>query len=179
MTRSLERPVTPQEKTAVRRVREIDWTCWRAVDPATLVFVITGRRILLIRKKRGLGAGKVNGPGGRLEAGESFDACAVREVREELGVTPLHLVQLGRHAFQFVDGYSTFVHVYRAEDLHGTPVETDEAEPLWFELDAIPFDEMWEDDRYWLPLVINGRRFTGRWIFDGDRMLDHTLDIVS
>ena len=160
-------------------MREIDWTCWRAVDPATLVFVVQGRRILLIRKKRGLGAGKINGPGGRLEAGESFDDCAVREVREELGVTPLRLLKLGQHAFQFVEGYSTFVHVYRAADLAGAPIETDEAEPLWFELDAIPFDRMWEDDRYWLPLVISGRRFTGRWIFDGDRMLDYTLDVVS
>ena len=164
---------------AVRRVREIDWTCWRAKDPATLVFVIKDGRILLIRKKRGLGAGKINGPGGRLEPRESFDACAVREVREELGVTPLHLVKLGRHGFEFVDGYSTFVHVYRAADLVGTPVETDEAVPLWFDLDAIPFDEMWEDDRYWLPLVVRGRRFAGRWIFDGDRMLDHTLDVLS
>ena len=159
-----------------RRVRDIDWTAWRAVDPATLVFVIKDRRILLIRKKRGLGAGKVNGPGGRLEPGESFDDCAVREVREELGVTPLHLVKLGQHGFQFIDGYSTFVRVYRAADLEGAPVETDEAAPLWVDLDAIPFDEMWEDDRYWLPLVVSGRRFAGRWIFDGDRMLDYTLD---
>ena len=105
---------SPERATAVRRVREIDWTCWRAVDPVTLVFVVKDRRILLIRKKRGLGAGKINGPGGRLEPGESFDACAVREVREELGVTPLYLEKLGRHGFQFVDGYSTFVHVYRA-----------------------------------------------------------------
>ena len=170
---------SPERAPEVRRVREIDWTCWRAVDPATLVFVVKEGRILLIRKKRGLGAGKINGPGGRLEPGESFDACAVREVREELGVTPLHLEKLGQHGFQFVDGYSTFVHVYRAVDLAGTPVETDEAEPLWFDLDAIPFDEMWEDDRHWLPLVIGGRRFTGRWIFDGDRMLDHTLDVLS
>jgi 8-oxo-dGTP diphosphatase len=160
-------------------VRQIDWTCWRAVDPATLVFVVKDGRILLIHKKRGLGAGKVNGPGGRLEAGESFDGCAVREVREELGVTPLRMVKLGRHAFQFVDGYSTFVHVYRASDLAGTPVETEEAKPLWFDLAAIPFDRMWEDDHLWLPLVIAGRRFAGRWIFDGDRMLDHTLDVVS
>ena len=169
---------SPERGAAVRRVREIDWTCWRAVDPATLVFVVKDRRILLIRKKRGLGAGKINGPGGRLEAGESFDACAVREVREELGVTPLHLEKLGQHGFQFVDGYSTFVHVYRAADLAGTPVETDEAEPFWFDVDAIPFDEMWEDDRHWLPLVIGGRRFAGRWVFDGDRMLDHTLDVL-
>lgn len=169
---------SPERGAPVRRVREIDWTCWRAVDPATLVFVVKDRRILLIRKKRGLGAGKINGPGGRLEAGESFDACAVREVREELGVTPLHLEKRGQHSFQFVDGYSTFVHVFRAADLAGTPIETDEAEPFWFDVDAIPFDEMWEDDRLWLPLVLDGGRFAGRWVFDGDRMLDYTLDVL-
>ena len=134
--------------------------------------------MLLIRKKRGLGAGKINGPGGRREAGEPFNACAVREVQEELGVTPLDLVQIGQHSFQFVDGYSMFVHVYRASDFSGIPVETDEAVPHWVDLDDIPFDEMWEDDRYWLPLVVDGRRFAGRWIFDGDQMLDYTLDVA-
>ena len=76
----------------VRRVRDIDWTFWRAVDPATLVFIIKDNRVLLIRKKRGLGAGKVNGPGGRLESGETFKACAIREVQEELhAVSYTHL----------------------------------------------------------------------------------------
>ncbi len=162
---------------SVRRVRDIDWTRWRAVDPATLVFVIKGGRILLIRKKRGLGAGKVNGPGGRLEAGETFGQCAVREVQEELGVIPLHLTKLGQHAFQFVDGYSTYVHVFRATDFVGTPVETDEAVPLWFTLTDLPYHDMWEDDRYWLPLVIQRRRFAGRWVFEGDQMLDFELDV--
>ena len=88
-------------------------------------------------------------------------------------------MKLGQHAFQFVDGYSIFVHVYRASDLEGTPVETDEALPLWFDLNQVPYSEMWEDDQYWLPLVIAGRRFAGRWIFDGDHMLDHELDVFS
>ena len=162
-----------------RRIDDIDWASWTAVDPATLVFVVRAGQILLIRKKRGLGAGKINGPGGRVESGESFDACAVRELREELGITPVDLVKLGEHRFQFVDGYSTFVHVYRASDLEGTPVETEEAVPLWVGLDAIPFDEMWEDDRYWLPLVIAGTRFCGSWIFDGDQMLDYRLDVLG
>ena len=78
--------------------------------------------------------------------------------------------------FQFVDGYSIFVDVYRTSAFSGTPVETDEAVPMWFEVGAIPFDEMWEDDRYWLPLLLEGRRFSGYWIFDGDRMLDYRLD---
>ena len=161
-----------------RRIRAIDWTAWRAVDPATLVFVIKDGRMLLIHKKRGLGAGKINGPGGRVEPGESLPECAVREMQEELRVTPLRPERVGIHRFQFVDGYSTYVHVFRAPDLEGEPAETDEAKPTWVDVNAIPFDEMWEDDRHWLPLVVAGRRFAGRWIFDGDRMLDHSLDIL-
>lgn len=162
-----------------RRIADIDWTTWTAVDPATLIFVIRGGRILLIHKKRGLGAGKINGPGGRLEAGETPRAAALRELREELGVEAVDPEWMGEHRFQFVDGYSTYVHVYRAPDLRGTPIETDEAIPLWVDLDAIPFDRMWEDDRLWLPLLVEGRQFSGYWIFDGDRMLDYRLDVLS
>ena len=162
-----------------RRVDEIDWETWHPVDPATLVFVIQDTQILLIRKKRGLGAGKINGPGGRLEAGESPEACAARELYEELGVTAGPLVRMGDHRFQFVDGYSIYVHVYRTAEFGGTPRETAEAIPMWFDVGAIPFDEMWEDDRFWLPLVLEGRRFSGYWIFDGDRMLDYRLELLG
>ena len=164
---------------SMKKITDIDWTTWKAVDPATLVFVIHGGQILLIRKKRGLGAGKINGPGGRLEPGETPQACAARELREELGVTAGALVLMGHHRFQFVDGYSTYVHVYRTHEIEGTAIETDEASPRWCDLAAIPFDEMWEDDRYWLPLVIQGRRFSGYWIFDGDRMIDYRLDALD
>jgi 8-oxo-dGTP diphosphatase len=161
-----------------RRVADIDWSSWRATDPATLVFLIRDGRLLLIRKKRGLGAGKINGPGGRLEPGEEAEACAVRELEEELHVRPLGLEKIGENRFQFVDGYSIHVHVYRATEFIGTPTETDEATPLWFDLDRIPYDEMWEDDRLWLPLLVEGTPFSGRFIFDGDSMLDHELDLL-
>ena len=160
------------------RIADIDWSTWAAVDPATLIFVIRDGQILLIHKKRGLGKGKINGPGGRLEPGEAPRAAALRELKEELGVTAVDPLLMGEHRFQFVDGYSTYVHVFRAPDLRGTPVETDEAVPLWVDLDAIPYDRMWEDDRLWLPLLVEGRRFSGYWIFDGDRMLDYRLDVL-
>jgi 8-oxo-dGTP diphosphatase len=35
---------------------------------------------------------------------------------------------------------------------------------------------MWADDRVWMPLLLAGRRFDGRFVFDGDRMLDHAVD---
>jgi len=163
----------------VRRVRDIDWTSWRAEESATLLFIVKDDRILLIRKKRGLGAGKVNGPGGRLEIGETFKTCAIREVQEELHVTPVQPARLGQHSFQFVDGYSIFVRVYWASDLIGNPEETEEAVPFWCDIDAIPYDEMWEDDRYWLPLVLGKKQFSGRWIFDGDVMLDYELNAAT
>ena len=160
-----------------RRLADVEWIGWKAVDPATLVFVVCDGHILLIHKKRGLGAGKINGPGGRLEPGEAPLDCAVREVREELRVTPVGLVELGEHCFQFTDDYSTHVHVFRASGCDGEPVETDEAGPIWAPLDEIPYDRMWEDDVLWLPLLLEGRRFTGRFLFEGDKMLDCALEV--
>jgi 8-oxo-dGTP diphosphatase len=158
-----------------RRCTEIDWRRWQAVDRCTLTFVVREGATLLIRKKRGLGAGKINGPGGRLEPGETALECAVREVEEELCVTPRDLEEFGRLRFQFVDGYSTDVFVFRAGDADGEARETDEAVPLWTPIDAIPYDEMWADDRLWLPDLLAGRRFDGCFIFDDDRLVDHAL----
>lgn len=160
-------------------LQDVDWDCWRAKDPATLMFVIDGREILLIEKKRGLGAGKINGPGGKLEHGESFLQCAVRECREEIGVTAVEPRCMGQHRFQFVDGYSIHVHVFVAYRYTGTPVETDEAVPLWFAVDAIPYGRMWADDALWLPQVIAGRSVSGDWIFDNDDIVDFRLDVTA
>lgn len=157
-------------------VADIDWSGWRARDPATLVFVIEGERILLIRKKRGLGKGKVNAPGGKLDPGENAVQCAARECHEELGIMVSDLECMGEHRFQFIDGYSIHCWVFRTSTYEGEAVETVEAAPLWTDIRGIPYDEMWEDDRIWLPMLIEGRKFSARWVFDDDRMLDYVLE---
>lgn len=159
-----------------RRLEDIDWTRWRPCDPATLVFVFRGDELLLINKKTGLGKGKVNAPGGKVDAGERPEDCAVRECREEVGIAVSGLEYCGQHRFQFVDGYSIHVWVYRTRQFDGRPRATREADPMWVRQNEIPFGEMWEDDRYWLPMVIRGERFQARWIFDGDRMLDCAIE---
>ncbi len=158
-----------------RSLRDIDWDTWVPVDVTTVVFVVEDDRALLIRKKRGLGAGKVNAPGGRVEAGETPAAGAARELWEEVRLRAGRLRHRGVISFQFLDGYSTHMHVFRATGARGTPVETEEAEPMWVRLDAIPYERMWADDREWLPRFLAGDRFRGWGLFDGDTMLDFRL----
>lgn len=157
------------------RVDALDWDQWTPTEDATLLFVIQNRSILLIHKLRGLGKGKINGPGGRVEAGETAQECAVRETQEEIGVTPTGVTYAGRLHFQFVDGYGLRGDVFRADGFEGTLNETDEAIPEWFPVDAIPYERMWADDPIWLPHLLSRCRFTGYFIFDQDTMLDHRV----
>src|ERR1044072_5590138 len=108
-------------------VNEIDWPRWQPTEYANLCFVIRDGQILLIRKKRGLGAGKINGPGGRIEKGETPLEAAIRESQEEIAVTPLDPQHAGELFFQFVDGFKIHVHVFVALDGNGEPRETAEA----------------------------------------------------
>lgn len=154
---------------------DIDWSQWNPKVRATLLFVVKDGRILLIHKKRGLGGGKVNGPGGKLKPGEAPVDGAIREVQEELLVTPTGVRPAGELSFQFTDGYSIHVYVFTADGCVGDPAETDEAVPLWVSVEEIPFERMWEDDRLWIPLMLDGRPFKGRFLFDGDAMLDREI----
>ncbi len=157
------------------RFQDIDWRNWRPREEATLLFVVRDGQVLLIHKKRGIGAGKVNGPGGRVDPGETPVQAAVREVREELGVTPTGVLKSGQILFQVSDGTAIRIHVFRATGCHGAPRETEEAVPLWASLDAIPYDRMWADDRHWFPPMLAGECFEARCLFDGDTLLGHDV----
>ena len=137
---------------------------------ATILFVIKDGRILLIEKKRGLGAGKINGPGGKIDPGETPLQAAIRETQEELLITPHGPRKLGELRFSMSDCADILCHVYRADDFSGTPTETAEAVPVWTALDAIPYHRMWEDDRHWLPLLLDEQAFLGRFVFEGDHL---------
>lgn len=156
-----------------------DWSNWQPSLVATLLFVVRGGQVLLIRKKRGLGAGKINGPGGKLDPGETPEECAIRETEEELCVRATGVSEVGRLSFQFVDGMGLYCHVFRADDCQGEAQETDEAIPHWTSVEAIPYHEMWADDREWFHLLLEHRKFEGYFDFDGDAMLSCLVDEVE
>jgi hypothetical protein len=63
------------------------------------------------------------------------------------------------------------VHIFTATDFTGTPKETEEMRPRWFDIADIPYDNMWEDDMFWLPLLLEGKKFTGRFVFGAENTI--------
>lgn len=157
----------------------IQWKIWKPNDQATLCFVLQNQQVLLILKKRGLGKGKVNGPGGKFNPGENARQCAIRETQEELGITPTDLEERGLLRFEFTDGYKLEAHIFLAHGHEGEAIETEEAVPLWTDLDLIPYRRMWADDVLWLPHVLNGKAVKGDFLFDHEEMLGLQMEILE
>lgn len=133
----------------------------------TLVYLIKDDRVLMAMKKRGHGEGKWNGPGGKLEPGETPLEAAAREVQEEIGVTPLLRRQLGIVTYHDPEFGNFSAHVFRCTSWKGEPVETEEMRPQWFPIDAIPYDQMWAGDNQWVPYVIRDHPFIAEVWSDG------------
>ncbi len=128
-------------------------------------------------KKRGFGAGRWNGFGGKVHAGETIEEAARREVKEEAGVEVGAIEKSGVIEFEFKGNPEILeVHIFKAGDFRGEPMETDEMKPQWFAVEEIPFGSMWPDDIYWFPFLLAGKKFRGRFLFgEGDKILEHTL----
>ena len=147
----------------------------------TLCVLYDETRVLLAMKKRGFGAGRWNGFGGKVENGEIVQAAALRECQEEGGITPINLIARGVLTFFFAgDPVELEVHLFSASTFSGELRETEEMRPQWFVRDTIPYSEMWPDDRYWLPLFLEGKTLRANFHFqDHDTLLRHTIDVVG
>ncbi|KAI8329275.1 NUDIX hydrolase domain-like protein, partial [Choanephora cucurbitarum] len=134
----------------------------------TLVLVLNEDKasILLGMKKRGFGANKFNGFGGKVEQGETIEDGAKRELMEESEIEALDLQKQGLLLFTFEgDPLALETHIFVAKQYQGQPKETEEMKPEWFALDAIPFDKMWSDDKFWFPILLSHQLFTGHFHF--------------
>lgn len=161
------------------RFTSMDWAHWKPKEKATILFVRTDGMLLLIHKLQGMGAGLLNGPGGRIEPTDPSPAAgAVREAQEELCITPTGVRQAGELWFEFTNGYSLRCHVFTASGYEGVPTSTPEAIPLWVDERHVPYERMWTDDRIWMPLMLAGRPFLGRFLFDGNTMLGCEIDVA-
>jgi len=146
------------------------------------------KEILLAMKKRGFGAGKWNGIGGKLDPKKgdtNVIDVAVRETEEEIGVKVKDLEKVAVLSFYFPSiakekGWNQEVHVFLVKNWEGEPTETEEMAPKWFKESEIPFKKMWSDDELWLPYVLRGKKLKGDFIFRDEETIEkHNIKFVE
>jgi 8-oxo-dGTP pyrophosphatase MutT (NUDIX family) len=151
-----------------------------SLKDVTLCYLVDNNssKVLLALKKRGFGAGKLNGVGGKLLKGESIEKAMLRETKEEIGVDLTNYAKVATISFYFGGSkpYPEFnqrAHVYISEEWKGNPVESEEMKPEWFPISAIPLNLMWDDDKYWLPYVLKGKYVEASFLFgDSNKVID-------
>lgn len=145
----------------------------------TLLLLKKDDEILLALKKRGFGKGKYNGVGGKIEGNETPEQAMIRETQEEILITPTKYEKVG--VMEFVEYYkqnkeNVVFHLYIATQWDGEPQETEEMKPQWFNINNIPYDKMFEDDKYWLPLILEGKKLNAFFEFDEEwNLLDKKI----
>lgn len=155
----------------------------------TLCLFRKENQILLAMKKRGFGEGKYNGIGGKIEKGETPEEAMIRETKEEISVIPIRYEKVG--VIEFDEYYkgnkqNLVFHLYMVYEWEGTPIETEEMSPRWFSINKIPYNQMFPDDKYWLPLVLDGKKIKAYFDFDEEwnllskniQNLDKNLTII-
>jgi len=151
--------------------REVEWATWEQGINATLMFIVQGDEVLLIEKLTGIGKGKINGPGGKIDPGETAEQGVLRECQEELHIEVKEPVKMGELWFAMSDIPDIHCHVYMAEVFEGEPTATVEANPFWCKIEDIPYERMWADDSYWLPQMLAGSKFNARFVFEEETIL--------
>lgn len=136
----------------------------------TLCLLKQDDKILLGMKKRGFGMGKWNGFGGKVNQGEAIEDAAKRELLEESGLVCDAMEKVGILDFSWNHEPKAIwqVHIFRVNNFSGKAQETEEMKPQWFNINEMPFEKMWADDKHWFPLFLENKKFSGRFLFDKD-----------
>ena len=146
---------------------------------ATLCYLRShGQTLMMHRIKRAndMHAGKWNGLGGKLLPGETPEACAIREVCEESGLTMINPVLRGILTFPgFANDDDWYTFVFMAQAFTGTLIECDEGVLRWIDDSQLLDLNLWEGDRIFLPWLDRDEFFSGRFTYVNNVLADHEV----
>jgi 8-oxo-dGTP diphosphatase len=148
---------------------------------ATLCHLLRGNRLLLKKANRGISRGKWNAPGGKIEPGETPQKNTRREVLEETGIVAGELFLHGKINYIMGRGEPRRIRVFlfSTDQFSGKPKGTEEGPVRWFSTAQLPMAQMWDDDRYWIHLMLNRCRFDAVFHYDESNRLVTKFEIGS
>ncbi|HSC81051.1 MAG TPA: NAD(+) diphosphatase [Chitinolyticbacter sp.] len=129
-------PTLADRSEAARVCPACEHRVWPRVSPAVMVLIRRGSELLLARSPH-FRPGVYSAVAGFVEPGESLEACAHREVQEEVGVTIANLRWFGSQSWSFPHSLMlAFVADYVGGDIVPQAGEIEDAR--WFTPDAMP-----------------------------------------
>ena len=154
--------------------------------PAVVCFPVKDDDVLLMHRVKtsdGLGQDLVSGIGGKVGDQEAFknethDEALLREVKEEIGITPTMYRKVGRVRFIWATKptWNMDVTIYIVDWWSGDPVESEVAKPIWHKVSELPKEKMWEDNLYWVPKILAGEIVDAVFLYGEDKKLaEHTF----
>lgn len=151
---------------------------------STLVYIRKDGKTLMLRRDKKdaeLHGYKYNGVGGKFERGESPEDCAVREVKEETGLTARSLVYRGHLSFPYFDDeLDWLVFVYECFDFEGAIKESDEGSLHWIDDDQIMNLNIYEGDKVFLDVLYHSRdNFYGTFYYKHGEFVDAELHRIA
>ena len=145
------------------------------MDKTVLCYIKNNNSYLLMlrnKKKNDLNEEKWIGIGGHIEIGESKEDALVREVKEETGLTLNSFTYRGEILF-INDDYQETMYLYTSNSFSGKLIECDEGELRWIKKDEILSLHLWEGDRIFLPILLNGDESINlKLIYKGKKLVD-------
>ncbi|MBR3081327.1 MAG: 8-oxo-dGTP diphosphatase [Clostridiales bacterium] len=156
----------------------------RLSNLTTLIYITRGDKCLFIRKTRkgDMNLDKWLGIGGHFETDETPEECALRELKEESGISREDLSDFeyrGLITFLSSEYESEYMHVFTAsvtEDFEVPVKACDEGELAWVDLDKIKDLPVWEGDKIMFDYLFNRtprRFFTMKFRYEGDILASH------
>jgi 8-oxo-dGTP diphosphatase len=143
--------------------------CYLKMDDKTLM-------IHRIKKANDMHQGKWNGLGGKLDPEETPEECVIREVREESGLTIINPLMKGFLTFpKFADDEDWYAFVFVAREFMGQLIESPEGILKWIDDDHLLELDLWEGDLIFLPWLEYPGFFSGKFIYQEGRLLDHSV----
>lgn len=141
---------------------------------ATLCFPIRGDEVLLAEKQRKIGAGFLNGFGGRVEITDvNIEETNIRETEEEVGIKIKIAKKMGEIIFHNPSNehelQRMIVHIFTASEWDGDPIETDEMKKIgWYNIAELDYKKFLRADRLFIPQILSGKYVKGLIEYDDD-----------
>jgi hypothetical protein len=88
-----------------------------------------------------------------------------------------NLESKGETLFIYEDGTEINSHVFLCKQWQGEPSESEEMAPEWFDLDKIPYDQMWATDKNWMPVILSGKSVKAVFYFNADKKTIKSFDL--